>query len=185
MQPIWARRFEPPAITGGESQDALETLLKIYRATGDAKCLEPIPRALTYLKQSRLPDGRLARYYELQSNKPLYMSRRGDEYSLTYSDAELPDHYGWKVASRLDAIETDFAAARAGRTTQKPPTSAELAEKARRNIADLDSQGRWVSTYAGEPLYGQPKFKMGEQYLHSGVFAANVEALSAYLRATR
>ncbi|HZN32883.1 MAG TPA: pectate lyase [Pirellulaceae bacterium] len=185
MQPIWARRFEPPAITGGESQDVLETLLKIYRATGDAKYLEPIPRALAYLKRSHLEDGRLARYYELQTNKPLYMSRRGDEYTLTYSDADLPDHYGWKVASRLEAIEADFAAAKAGRTTQKPPTSAELADKARRIIADLDSQGRWISAYAGEPLYGQPKFKMGEQYLHSGVFAANVETLSACLKATR
>ena len=31
MQPIWARRFEPAAITGGESQDVLETLMTIYR----------------------------------------------------------------------------------------------------------------------------------------------------------
>jgi hypothetical protein len=185
MQPIWARRFEPPAITGGESQDAIETLLAIYRATGDAKYLEPIPRALAWLKRSRLPDGRLARYYELQSNKPLYMSRRGDEYSLTYSDADLPDHYGWKVASRLDALEADFAAARAGKTTIKTPTTAQLAEQVKRIIADLDSQHRWVSTYAGERLVGQPKFQTGERYLDSGVFARNVETLSAYLKATR
>ncbi len=46
MQPIWARRFEPAAITGSESQDALETLMRIYRVTGDAKYLEPIPRRL-------------------------------------------------------------------------------------------------------------------------------------------
>ncbi|HEY5312571.1 MAG TPA: pectate lyase, partial [Pirellulales bacterium] len=30
MHPIWARKFEPPAVTGGESQDALETLLAVY-----------------------------------------------------------------------------------------------------------------------------------------------------------
>ncbi len=34
MVPIWARKFEPPAITGWESQDALETLIKIARYTG-------------------------------------------------------------------------------------------------------------------------------------------------------
>jgi hypothetical protein len=39
MQPIWARRFEPAAVTGGESQDVLETLIRIYRATGDKKYL--------------------------------------------------------------------------------------------------------------------------------------------------
>ena len=128
---------------------------------------------------------RLARYYELQSNKPLYMTRRGDEYSLTYSDAELPDHYGWKVASRLDAIEADFAAAKAGRPVTQPPSAEQLAEQAKKIIGELDSQNRWISTYAGEPLYGQPKFKMGEQYIHSGVFSKNLETLSAFLKATR
>ena len=92
MQPIWARRFEPPGITGHESQDAIETLIKVYRLTGDKKYLAPIPRALAYLKKSVLADGRLARYYELKTNRPLYMARRGDEYSLTYDDSKLPDH---------------------------------------------------------------------------------------------
>jgi PelA/Pel-15E family pectate lyase len=62
MHPIWARKFEPPAVTGGESQDVLETLLKIYRVTGDKKYLAPFPAALAYLKKSQLKDGRLARY---------------------------------------------------------------------------------------------------------------------------
>ncbi len=185
MQPIWARRFEPAAVTGGESQDVLETLLTIYRATGDAKYFAPIPRALAYLKKSRLPDGRLARYYELQTNRPLYMTRRGDEYSLTYDDSNLPDHYGWKVASRLDAIEADYEEAKADRTVAKPPAAVPTAEQVRRIIAELDLGGRWISTYAGEPLVGQPKFKPGQRYLHSGIFSRNVEALSAYLQATR
>jgi len=46
MCPMWARKFEPPAITGWESQDAMETLIKIARYTGQKKYLEPIPRAL-------------------------------------------------------------------------------------------------------------------------------------------
>jgi len=184
MQPIWARRFEPAAITGGESQDALETLLVIYRATGDEIYLAPIPRALEYLKKSLLPDGRLARYYELQTNKPLYMTRRGDEYSLTYDDSQLPDHYGWKVASRLDAIEADYQAAKAGRAPARPAAGV-TAERVRKIIADMDAEGRWISTYAGEPLVGQPKFRPGQPYLSSGVFARNVEVLSAFLKAGR
>ncbi len=186
MQPIWARRFEPAAITGGESQDALETLLKIYRHMGDPKYLAPIPRALAYLKQSQLPDGRLARYYELKTNKPLYMTRRGDEYTLTYDDANLPDHYGWKVASRLASIEQEFQTIKSlSRTPSKPTPAAELRPHVQKIIADLDSQGRWISVYAGERLVGQPKFAQGFQYLDSGAFSHNLEQLSEYIKATR
>ncbi|MDX1948309.1 MAG: pectate lyase [Pirellulaceae bacterium] len=192
MQPIWARRFEPAAVTGSESQDVLETLLKIYHATGDKKYLEPIPRALAWLKRSQLPDGRLARYYELQTNKPLYMNRQGDTYSLTYDDSQLPSHYGWKVASRAAAIEAAYQAALAGgrgqepgARSQEPGDRSQDAEVVRKIIAQLDDQGRWISTFAGEPLSGQPKFQPGEKYLHSGVFSRNLETLSEFLAATK
>ncbi|MGH7140465.1 MAG: pectate lyase, partial [Pirellulales bacterium] len=72
MHPAWARKFEPPAVTGGESQGVLRILLETYRRTGDRKYLEPVPRALAYLTKSLLADGRLARFYELESNRPLY-----------------------------------------------------------------------------------------------------------------
>lgn len=185
MQPIWARRFEPPAVTGGESQDVLETLLRIYRVTGDKKYLSPIPRALAYLKKSELADGRLARYYELQTNKPLYMTRRGDEYSLTYDDSNLPDHYGWKVASRLAAIQKGYEIALQAAPQVAANSTMPDATAVRKIVADLDAQGRWLSTYAGERLTGQPKFKPGEQYLSSEVFARNVQTLADYLSATQ
>jgi hypothetical protein len=190
MHPIWARRFEPAAVTGSESQDAIETLMKISAATGDKRYLEPIPRALAYLKRSRLPDGRLARYYELKTNRPLYMTRRGDEYSLTYDDSDLPDHYGWKVASRLEAIEAEFAALRreglqSGGQRSEVRGQKALADEVCQIIAALDEQGRWISVYSGEPLVGQPKFRMGEQYLSSAVFSRNLEALSKYLAEAR
>jgi PelA/Pel-15E family pectate lyase len=181
MQPIWARRFEPAAIAGRESQDVLETLLKIHRVTGNPKYLEPIPRALTYLRRSQLADGRLARYYELQSNRPLYMFRRGKNYTLTYDDGDLPQHYGWKVASRLNGIERDYKAARTGQGREQDD-SAERAAEVRRVLDALDDQARWISAFDGEPLVGQPKFSPGERYLSSGVFSRNLELLSAYLQ---
>ena len=64
------RKFEPAAITGGESQGVMQTLLLLYRRNGDKKYLEPLPRALDYYRDSLLPDGRLARFYELKTNKP-------------------------------------------------------------------------------------------------------------------
>lgn len=48
----------------------------------------------------------------------------------------------------------------------------------------MDGQGRWISTYAGERLVGQPKFANGFRYLDSGVFNRNVKVLSDYLAAT-
>ncbi len=80
MYPTWARKFEPPAVTGGESQGAIRILLRLYEETGDRRFLEPIGRALDYLERSLLPSGKLARFYELQSNRPLYFTRA---YELT------------------------------------------------------------------------------------------------------
>jgi hypothetical protein len=186
MQPIWARRFEPAAVTGGESQDAMETLLQIFENTGDKKYLEPIPRALAYLKASLLPDLRLARYYELKTNRPLYMVRKSDVYSLTYDDSKLPDHYGWKVASRLDEIEQHYRAASTGKPAPATvPSGGELESQVRQIIADLDAQGRWITTYAGQRLTGQPKFKPGDKLIGSDVFSANMETLSDYVAAKR
>jgi hypothetical protein len=51
-----------------------------------------------------------------------------------------------------------------------------LEGKARRIIRDLDQQGRWITTYAGERLVGQPKFQRGFRYISSDVFSRNVES---------
>ena len=136
MHPAWARVFEPPSVTGGESQGIMRTLMVLYRETGDPKYLEPIPRALAYLKRSILPpadhavearqriDGpALARFYELRTNRPLYItkgtrmiaaglgSRLVDGYELSYDDHSVITHYGVLVSGAgLDAIAQDHAA---------------------------------------------------------------------------
>lgn len=196
MYPIWARKFEPPGISGDESQEAMETLMVIYRQTGDRRYLQPIPRAIAYLRRSLLPDDRLARYYELQTNKPLYMVRRGDVYQLTYDDSRLPDHYGWKTDSRLDAIQRQHA-----RLQRQPSGSAEssaalrggaesaafgneLRQQVRRIIDDLDAEGRWIRHYDGSLMVGQPEWKPGTPYISSAVFSENVSTLSRYLAAS-
>ncbi len=181
MVPIWARKFEPAAITGWESQDAMRTLITIARTTGEKKYLEPLPRALAYFNKSLLPDGRVARFYELKTNKPLYMNAK---YELTYDDSEAPTHYGWKQPARFQEIEKEYEDAKAGRAPEaKPRPAKELEAAARRAVKELDAEGRWVSAFAGERLTGQPKFAPGFRYLSSAVFSRNVEALSAYLAA--
>jgi len=178
MRPIWARKFEPPAITGRESQDVMETLLVIHRATGDARYLESIPRALAYLKRSLLPNGQLARYYELKSNKPLYMTR---DYQLTYDDSDVPRHYGWKTSSRLDKIEKALVSAKTGPRALPPARKRPRVEKVSAIIASLDPDGRWLSRYEGQSLTGQPKFSLGEQFIASEVFIKNLTALSEFV----
>lgn len=217
MQPTWARKFEPPAICGLESEDAMRTLMKVYTVTGDQKYLAPIPRALAYLRTCVLPDGRMARFYELQTNRPLYMTRppgvSGNSnapgyYEFTYSDRNLPSHYGWKQPQELDEIAREFEALQRGprpssRVVQQltpngklitvgvsepaaSPAAAQLESEVRRILRALDAEGRWVTVHDGVArLVGQPKFEKGFRYLASSEFNRNVEVLSQYLVATR
>ena len=57
------------------SQNERHALIKVHSVTGDKKYLAPIPRALAYLKTCLLPDGRMPRFRELETNKALYMTR--------------------------------------------------------------------------------------------------------------
>jgi hypothetical protein len=187
MQPIWARRFEPAAMAGRETEEAIAALLKIAIFTRDKKYLSPIPDAMKWLKNSLLRDGQLARYYELKTNKPLYMVRKGKEYTLTNDDSDLPGHYGWKSKPRLDALKEAWDALFQGKDLtawELPPLHPEPDPSVEEVLASLDEQGRWISTFAGEPLAGQPKFQEGEAYIHSGVFSRNLGILAAALEGT-
>ena len=63
--PRRARKFEPPAVTGGESQEAIAILLSSTERPATHATSSRSP-GLDYLGRSRLPDGRLARFYELR-----------------------------------------------------------------------------------------------------------------------
>ncbi len=180
MRPIWARAFEPPAVAGDETQEVIETLMVIGTHLRDARYLQPIPDALAFLKKSLLPDGRLARYYELETNKPLYMTRNGKQYSLTHDDSNLPDHYGWKTESRIAELEARYQAIMS-RAPEPVPTSVTEAE-ALKIVGALDDRGRWLSTYDGGLIVGQPSWKPGFVHISSAVFSDNLTRLSRYLQ---
>ena len=180
--PIWARKFEPPAITGSESQDVMRTLIRIADYTGDKKYLEPIPRALAYFKESLLPDGRVARYYELKTNRPLYMT---PDYELTYDDSAVPSHYAWKRSADFDEIERACQAARKGDSPAPAPSTAQLARNARKIIHELDAEGRWITTHDGRRLVGQPKFPDAFKYISSATFSQNLHTLSQYIELSK
>jgi hypothetical protein len=151
MHPAWARKFEPPAITGSESQSVMRTLLRLYERTGKAKFLEPIPRALAYYRSCVLPEGRLARFYELQTNTPLYFTK---DYQLTYSDDDMPTHYGFKTSNHLDQISKAYnkllnkpppgTAKPLTKPKRAPRLTAKLKQKAAAILAAQHENGAWI-----------------------------------------
>ena len=188
MQPAWARKFEPPAVTGGESQGAMRILMEVYRQTGDKKYLEPIPRALAYLERSALPSGRMARFYELQTNKPLYFTK---EYELVYTDDDLPTHYAFTTTNNLRRIRADYekllktdpAKLKPVKKPEKyePPDS--LAKAARAAIDLLDARGAWVES--GKLKGETDPDGTAKRIITTGTFMKNVETLSRFMAATK
>lgn len=185
MQPAWARRFEPPAVCGHESQEIVALLMEIYLATADEKYLGPIPAAIEFLNTSALSDGTIARYYELETNRPIYMEIKDGVYTLTYDDSNIPSHYSWKTKSKVPKLQRAFTAVREqlGKDI-RVPTAGSLAAEASRIVRDLDQQGRWLATADGSRLAGQTKFANGEQFVSSELFNENLQKLAAFVRAS-
>ncbi len=187
MHPAWARKFEPPAVSGGESQGVMRILLALYRETGDKKYLEPIPRAIKYLRDSRLPDGRLARFYELKTNKPLYFTK---DYQLTYKDDDLPTHYAFKVSNGLDQIEREYerlkkldpAELKKPPRVSKPNLSDGLTAQTKAVIAALDDKGRWIEDGR---LRNHGADDPTRRIISTQTFIKNAGILSNYLAASR
>ena len=185
MQPAWARRFEPPAVCGHESQELIALLMNIYLATADEKYLAPIQPAIDYLKRSALADGSIARYYELKTNRPLFMEKEGDVYSLTYDDSNLPSHYSWKTKSKAAKLQDAYDGIRQRLGKPQSKTSiAKLARQAEDSMAAMEEQGRWVTSATGERLVGQTKFAVEQQYLSSAAFNENLESLAEFIAST-
>jgi hypothetical protein len=187
MHPAWARKFEPPAISGSESQGVLQVLLRLYTETGDRKFLNAVPPALEYLRRSQLPDGRLARFYELQTNKPLYLTK---QYELTYDDGDVPTHYGFKIGSkveqlgqqheRLSRMTPEQLAAQRNPQPKRFSLSRSLEADVERTIAELDKRGAWVED--GRLRYHDESDDT-RRIIDSRTFIRNIDLLSRYLAA--
>ena len=156
MEPAWARKFEPPSITGGESVGACRTLIELYLVTGDAKYLRAVETAVKWYRRSAIAPGKWARFYELQSNRPLYFTK---DYRLTYRDNDLPTHYSFQSSYGVESMIRYYEAVKkAGRTTwlasqkTKPLSAAQrtaraknMEKKVRDVIAAQDKNGRWIT----------------------------------------
>ena len=144
---------------------------------------------LKYLEASQLPGGKLARFYELKTNKPLYFTR---QYELTYESDDLPTHYGFIVGSSLPSIRKEYERLRKQGPDQPRSTTTavnrveRLTDSLQREAAEIimsqDKRGAWVTR---EPLRYQGSPDTVQQTISTSTFIHHVDVLSRYLAATR
>lgn len=184
MHPAWARRFEPASVTGGESQGVIRILLTLHRYTHNDKYLFPIKRALDYLERSQLPNGQLARFYELKTNRPLYFTK---EYVLTYDDSDLPTHYGFKVGSKLSRLRSQYEQSLKAplddspiwttvRSAPKP--GASLNRDAAKLVSTMDSRGAWLES---SQLKAKGNDTRKRSIITTKTFMRNLRTLSRFI----
>ena len=161
LQPAWARTFEPASLCPAVTVRNLGTLIDLYLALGDATLLEPIPDALRWLNEIRLPNGKWARFVELGTNKALYYDRgRIRVNSVEELHIERSTGYGYEtdLTGPIAAVAKRYdRALRLGHTglkqAERPDLSrealsrrvTELSGAVRKIIAEQDVSGAWIT----------------------------------------
>ncbi len=165
-QPVQARAMEPAALSTGDTQSVIRSLLDYYKMTGDKSYLRGIPNALRWLEESRLPPGHTdsghshALFYELGTNKPLYVHREGTNihdgrYWTDYSPIDIIPGYGYQVTIDVVGLRTELArvnaltpeqAAQEYRAVQDRNRSLSHIpiERATDLVDSLDERGAWL-----------------------------------------
>ncbi|UCH34189.1 MAG: hypothetical protein JSV65_16865 [Armatimonadota bacterium] len=155
LKPAWARWFEPPAVCSAVTARNMNTLMDLYLETGEEKCLRPIPAAIAWLRDSRRSDGTWARFYELETNRPIYVNMKRE---IVYEFVDIRPGYSWHgeygVAAAIRRYEKVSSQGRAAYLAeqQRAPTQQEVAERTeslaartKTVIEAQDERGRWVS----------------------------------------
>jgi len=129
LEPAWARAYEPPSLSGGETVGIVRFLMSIEnpgKEIGDAIAgavawLKKVEMRGVRLESARRGDGRLdcwlvrdpessglwARFYELETNRPLYLDRdsvfRYDFSEIGYERRSGYDYHGTRAAFLLES----------------------------------------------------------------------------------
>lgn len=101
LQPVWGRAFEPPAVASSETAGSVDALLDLHAFTGKQRYLDGALEAAEWLRAVRRPAGDWARFYELGTNRPLYVDNEG---RLSYDDSPLWKDYGMAGEFGIDAV---------------------------------------------------------------------------------
>ena len=120
LQTAGARTYEPKALLPRNTLAIIKQLMDFYRYTGDRKFLNPIPSAINWLEQTKLPDsetenGRYThpKFVEVGTNKAIYPHRKGSNvvygyYYVDYNSTNLLSHYGGKSFVNIQELKDEF-----------------------------------------------------------------------------
>jgi hypothetical protein len=153
LEPAWARAYEPPSLSGSESVGVLRYLMSIKNPSDEI--VEAIESGISWLENNsingvrlervRNPDGRTerklisdinakplwARFYELETNRPLYLDR-DSKFRYEYNEISYERRSGYSYhgywASEL--LEKDYPLWRAkyGTSADEIPESTIIIE---------------------------------------------------------
>jgi PelA/Pel-15E family pectate lyase len=202
LQPAWARTFEPAAVCPAATIRNIQTLIDLYLALGDATLLEPIPDALRWLQEIRLPNGKWARFVEIGTNKALYYDRgRIRVNSVEELHPERRTGYGYEndlsgaLAAGTKRYEKALKLGRAGLHKAENPelTKEELTNRlaslsvsVKKIIGSQATSGAWITpndrfkTTMPEGVRWNGEYTVMDR-ISSAVFNRNVAVLCEYL----
>ena len=199
LQPAWARDYEPPAVCPHVTVNNLLTLMDLHEFTGQGLYLKPIPDALRWLDEIRLPNGLWARFVELGTGDPLYYDRDrirvpstqdlhierrlgyGYENDLSASIQEAKDRFRTIRSGERKKPETEKA-----RSPQSIQTSLRRLAPAVRDIIEAqDAQGSWI-TRKDRFKHAEAGKRWNGEYaemdrISSAVFIRNINRLAEFL----
>ena len=145
LEPAWARSYEPPSLSGGESVGIVRFLMSVEDPTPEiAASIEGAvawlrSAAMSGVRINRVPtsDGRVARslvedpdapplwarFYELDTNRPLYLDRDSVyRYDFSQIGEERRSGYAYHGTWAAELLDEDYPRWRARHGL--PPTSA-------------------------------------------------------------
>lgn len=153
MHPAWARAFEPPAVSAGESAGIVRLLLELESEFGDERYEKAAGAAVSWFRRSEIAPGRWARLYELETNRPLFGDRDGRiHYTLGEISEERRRGYAWEGAFEIpQAIAAYQRRVAEGRPLDPSPAmrrGPRSGGHTPRSIAEVlaaqDSRGSWT-----------------------------------------
>ena len=131
LEPAWARKYEPPSLSGAESVGVVRFLMGVDRPSPEI--VEAVEGAVKWLRSVAIsgkridrviqPDGRTerilvddpaapplwARFYELGTNRPIYMDRDSQPvYDFNQIDYERRSGYDYLGDWPVKLIEKDY-----------------------------------------------------------------------------
>jgi PelA/Pel-15E family pectate lyase len=125
LKPAWARKYEPPCLTAGESVGIVHFLMQEKQTP---EIIEAIESAISWYRESQIngirwvrTDGQnvvvkdraappiWARFYEIETMRPIFLGRDSViHYDVSEIEAERRNGYAWYVSSPVELLKKDY-----------------------------------------------------------------------------